>query len=218
MQQQFNTKIPPKTIHLVRHGQSLHNAHYHMQSGADMNDARYIDAPLTPLGESQAHSIAPIIANVNPDLFVCSPLTRATQTLLHARSNLRAPIAVTPLCSERVAYSCDIGNPVSLLRNRFPGLDYSQVPNPEEWWWMPPELKDRTSMGHLKLMRKDPPGACQHAESREELARRASQFRTWLLHRPETNIAVFAHGVFLTMLVGDPNVRFRNCEIKKIVL
>lgn len=214
LEQRLGRKIPHKTIYLIRHGQSTHNSHCFVNEGADLNDSRYIDAALTPLGESQARELAPQLQHLNPDLLVCSPLSRAIQTCLLACQQISKPILVVRECAERVAFSCDIGRSVELLQKDFPQPNYEFVQPPEAWWWMPQDLNDRTTEGLLTLLRKHPVGAYKVCEPMESLQKRVNAFRSWLLERPEKKIAVFAHGVFLTKFLGDNSIRLKNGELR----
>lgn len=219
LERRLGRKIPRKTLYLVRHGQSTHNAHCFAAEGADLNSSRYVDAPLTSLGESQARELADEMHRINPQVVVSSPLTRATQTcLLASRRIPDTPHVVHPLCAERLAYSCDIGRPVAELQAQFPRVDYGLVKPAEAWWWMPEGLEERTGGASLELLRKHEAGAYRDCEPAGVFAKRANDFRVWLLERPETKIAVFAHGVFLTQFLGDRTVRFRNCEVRKVVI
>lgn len=216
------TKIAPKTILLVRHGQSEHNAHAHHHLGVDLNDKLYIDAPLTALGREQAQAISKDIAQFNPQLIVVSPLTRAVQTGLLASSQLSksVPFVVNKLCAERMAYSCDIGSSVSVLKSRFPHLDFSGIDPPDIWWWT--KLEDGVTPSvqrTLELLNQEFPGVTHDGiEPLQDLMKRINEFRMWLLQRPETRIAVFAHGVFLYNFANDGAGYFGNCEMRKIVL
>lgn len=218
LQSQTGVRIPPKTVYMVRHGQSLHNAQALACEGVDVNDGRYMDSPLTKLGEQQATNLAPILASIRPQLCITSPLTRATQTCLAATAQIRnVPVVVSPLCTERVAYSCDIGSPVSILKDRFPSLDYSAVHPPHAWWWTKAQPASASMTASLELIRKYPPGAYKEVEPLSHVMQRVNDFRVWLLKRPETSIAVFGHGVFLTNFMDDGK-RFSNCEIRKAIM
>ncbi|KAI0561819.1 phosphoglycerate mutase [Gracilaria domingensis] len=209
-------RIPPKTIFLVRHGQSLHNAHSLQEEGADLNDIRYVDSRLTAAGHQQAFALAEEIARVKPELIVTSPMTRATETCLDAcRLIPRVPIVVHQLCRERLAYSCDIGTPASVLKERFPNLDYSSI-EPDCWWWSKPGTIPSVE-NSVNELRKHPPGAYVDVEPVDSLHKRINDFRRWLLLLPESRIIVFSHGVFLKSFVGD-NKRFANGEMRKIVI
>lgn len=150
LERQLGRRIPPKTVMLVRHGQSEHNAQVYHPHDPDYNDPRYLDAPLTLTGRTQASALYPVVRRFDPQLIVSSPMTRAIETALLAtrhnsnnsnnnnntsNNNNNVPHVVTPLCTERLAYSCDIGSPVSELCRRFPFLDFSGVPYPERWWY-----------------------------------------------------------------------------------
>lgn len=136
MQAETGNKIAPKTILLVRHGQSEHNAAVYRHEGVHENDGRYIDAPLTAEGQTQASHISEQVTKFKPKLIVASPLTRAIQTTKVATSSLPdVPFVVTPLCSERMAYICDIGSPIYVMKKRFPDIDFSHIERPDSWWW-----------------------------------------------------------------------------------
>lgn len=211
---------PVKTVYLVRHGESTHNAHSLQRLGAGLNDSRYLDAPLTELGIQQARNLTPEIPGLQPELVVTSPLTRATQTCLYAIESLPRPtqLVVHPLCIERLAYACDIGSPVGELQQRFPMLDYGRVRPKECWWWKPHGVTRWGQMDSLKLLWRHEPGAYKDVEPADTLKKRVDDFRMWLLERPEKKIVVFAHGVFLTTLMGEGAARFRNGELRKWIL
>lgn len=103
------------------------------------------------------------------------------------------------------------------LENRFPGLDYGRVRPKEAWWWTPDEGR-WGQMESLRLLWRFPPGAYKDVEPKETFKKRADDFRVWLLERPEKRIAVFAHGVFLTALMGEGTAHFRNAELRKWIL
>lgn len=222
LQSRTGRKIPPKTILVVRHGESEHNAQVHRHLGVDENAEAYIDAPLTERGRKQASEIAEDINRFSPEVIVTSPLTRAIETGLLATAALpqSIPFLITPLCAERMAYSCDIGNSVSVLQSRFPKLDFSLVTPIDAWWWTKAEdgilPSARRSLYNLSRF---PPGSTHDGiESYDALAKRINDFRLWLLNRPESKIVVFAHGVFLYNFTDDNKGYFRNCEMRKVVL
>ena len=65
-------------------------------------------------------------------------------------------------------------------------------------------------------------------ETIREVASRAHKFLDFVRSRPERNIAIVSHGVFLETLIGgyvlgvvDPRLnseRFKNCEMRAIVI
>lgn len=223
MQAEIGKKIAPKTILLVRHGQSELNAAIYRQEGADENDVRYIDAPLTAEGQTQASNISAQVSKFKPELIVASPLTRAIQTAKLATSSLPdVPLTVTPLCSERLGCSCDIGTPISVMEKRFPDVDFSHIEDPESWWWTRIESDPSIKAGQkrsLELLKRPPQEASRDGiEPVDFYQKRVNDFRKWLLSREESRIVVFAHGVFLYNVVGETGEYFHNCEMRRIVL
>lgn len=96
-------------------------------------------------------------------------------------------------------------NAVLQVSKEFPHVDFSLISTDQDTW----HDDDRR-------------------ETIREVAERGQGFLRFLRSRPERNIAVVSHGVFLETLVGglvlgvvDPRVsaeRFRNCEMRAIVV
>lgn len=219
LQAQTGIRLPPKTIYLVRHGESTHNAQSLYHLGADSNNAAYLDAPLTGVGQQQARALVNHMPRLGSQLIVTSPLTRATQTCLLATAAIPQPFSplVHPLCAERVASVGDIGSPVRELQERFPALDYSRL-GPNDCWWWTPGGTTRGQSESLKHLWRYSPGAERAKEPHDFFLARVNAFRRWLLGRPETVITVFAHGVFLMQLMGPGTAHFRNAEVRRLVL
>ncbi|KAG5755174.1 hypothetical protein H9Q70_002199 [Fusarium xylarioides] len=105
----------PQIIHLVRHGQAIHN----------LGQANNVlpDTDLTPLGEEQARSLIskhPELANV--DLIVSSPLRRTLQTTLlgfAAQLERGLQIVALPEVQEVSAMDCDTGSDLSVIKAEF---------------------------------------------------------------------------------------------------
>jgi len=114
---------------LLRHGQSEFNLHF----TATRRDPGIPDPKLTPLGNAQAERAAEELPALSPiRRIVASPYTRALQTAAPIAKRLGLPVHVQPLVRERYAFSCDIGSPVSELRQRFPDHAFDHLP--EVWW------------------------------------------------------------------------------------
>ena len=65
-----------KEVYLIRHAQSEANASY------DLDDPTiYYDPRITNSGKQQAVITRKLLANIDFDLIVCSPLTRALQNI-----------------------------------------------------------------------------------------------------------------------------------------
>ncbi|KAF4958783.1 hypothetical protein FGADI_2127 [Fusarium gaditjirri] len=167
----------PQTIHLVRHGQAVHNL-------CEANNA-LPDTDLTPLGEEQARGLiskCPDLANV--DLIVSSPLRRTLQTTLLAfpaqlERGLR--IVALPEVQEVSEMNCDTGSDLSVIKAEFQQqpVDFSLV----EPGWQIKEGKWAPVVGSI--------------------TERARAARQWLSERPEEEIVVVTHGCFLHFFTDD---------------
>lgn len=80
-----------KTIHFVRHGQSLANA-----GGKTMPNAQI---PLTEKGHGQAKTVAGMLPE-NTSLILCSEFLRAQQTASYLANRLNLTVATEPLLNE----------------------------------------------------------------------------------------------------------------------
>ncbi len=177
----------PKSIHLIRHGQSVFNAAFDSQTRID---PMIFDAPLSEIGIGQARSLRSEVQALGVELVVTSPLTRAIQTTLHAFGPDHAPIRVESLHCERLEHSGDVGRSPQLLRNDFPYLAFDHLDDP--WWHF--DGRDPRAI---------------FVEPEETRLGRVQVFRDWLKTRPEKTIAVVGHGTFLNRLTGH---HFKNCE------
>lgn len=178
--------MPLKTLHFIRHAQSLHNALAETTADEDnlRRDPALRDAPLTDLGHAQARALAAEVAALREvELVVVSPLTRAIQTTLAAFDGHPAPRLVQALHREHLDSWCDVGSPPAVLARAFPMLDFAHLDDP--WWHVG---ADATPYAQEPL---------------ELLDRRVEAFAGWLRARPEGCIAVVGHGTFLRRLTGE---------------
>ncbi|RBA13487.1 hypothetical protein FPRO05_02280 [Fusarium proliferatum] len=167
----------PKTIHLVRHGQAVHN----------LGEAYNVlpDTDLTPLGQEQAKGLissCPDFANV--DLIVSSPLRRTLQTTLLAFSSQLErglQIVALPEVQEVSDMNCDTGSDLNVIKAEFQQhpVDFSLV----EPGWHIKEGKWAPVVGSV--------------------LERARAARQWLSERPESEIVVVTHGCFLHFFTDD---------------
>ena len=128
-----------KRIHLVRHGQGLHNAYMDecIAAGkvpaAKLHESKahphLIDPVLTARGEAEAVAARAQTAELTPELLVVSPLRRATATcqLAFERQWLTTPIVAHPLCREGFGSGniYDMHLPPTELQAQFPTVDYN---------------------------------------------------------------------------------------------
>jgi broad specificity phosphatase PhoE len=177
----------PRSVDLIRHGQSTFNAHYE----ATGEDPLHFDARLSDLGESQVAAARDRYRDRDYDVVLASPLTRAIQTAHGIFGDRGIPIEICALHREWQISSCDIGRGVTELRTDFPQLDFSSLSDP---WW-----------------RHDAP-ACPLGfpqETEAHLAERVAAFTGLIAARPEERIAVVGHGDFFRRLIGR---HLANCE------
>lgn len=173
----------PKTVHLIRHGQSTFNAHMSLTG----EDPMTFDAPLSPRGEEQVRALREAMADRPVDLVVTSPFTRAIQTSLGAFGPRGLPLVVEAMHREHLAASCDVGRSPAELAQAFPELDFDHLDDP--WWYH----------------RHDHDGPFAE-EPQDQVMDRVHRFKGWLASRPERHIVVVGHGTFFWMLTG----RFLN--------
>ena len=178
-----------KDVYLIRHGQSTFNTLYE-SSGID---PLHFDAPLSTLGVGQVAEARQAAVNVDADLVVTSPLTRALETAVGLFEGEPVPIVVSSLHRERLGNSCDVGRKPSVLNDEFPSLNFDHL---EETWWHNGEKDDRGVS----------------VEPDQIFIQRISEFLRWIVTCPERTVVVVGHGTFFHRLTGR---HLENCEIMK---
>lgn len=112
-------------IHIVRHGQSLHN----VERGYP-----HRDPPLTSAGQEATKAIR---IPATPDLIIISPMTRTIQTAMNIFPNifdttpLPVDVQIWPDLRETYEAECNKGLSRKDIATRFPELDFTGCP--EEW-------------------------------------------------------------------------------------
>jgi len=193
------------TIHLIRHGQSIYNARERLQQ----EDPLTFDARLSELGEQQVIELSSKVIDLDVELVVTSPLTRAIQTAVGAFRNRNVPIIVCHLHREILGASCDIGRHPEILAGEFPHLTFSHLE--KVWWYIPDDMKNvETFVSEEHYVSN---GFYEHNESVEQ---RIEEFKKWIKSRKETKIAVVGHHDFFRELSGG--VKLRNCGIHTLLL
>ncbi len=168
---------------LIRHGQSEFNVVY----SVTRVDPGIRDPRLTEDGRAQALATARLIADERPTRLVTSPYTRALETAEIVARELGLPITVDARVGERAAFACDVGTPVSALRDRWLGLALDHL---EDIWW--PKLE----------------------ESEEALGRRCEAFRCEIAQAEDwRDVAVVTHWGFIRSLTG---MTVPNCAVLRI--
>ncbi|KAJ4701514.1 Phosphoglycerate mutase-like protein 1 [Melia azedarach] len=229
-----------KILHLVRHGQGVHNVQG--QNGPEALVSReFFDAQLSPLGWQQVNNLRKQVEasglTKKVDLVITSPLLRTLQTAVgvfgetqtkgfEVSPSLNAnvgkvshhnstsgvincpPIVAVELCRERLGvHPCDQRRSVSEYQSLFPGIDFKLIESEDDNLWK-----------------------ADTREPFEEVVARGMKFLKWLWTRPEKEIAVVSHGIFLQhtlnallndckpALMSELCPRFANCEVRSVVI
>jgi broad specificity phosphatase PhoE len=199
---EHNWKSNPKAklVHFIRHGEGYHNLVANvarelgaMFSGADdletalANNSPYLlpalhDPPLTPIGRQDADILKQYVGTIQPELYIVSPMRRATETILHAFKDdmlsRGVPILAHEGCREQMGvFFCDKRSTLTEYRTTFSMVDCSLVAYEEDELW-----------------------SCVHRETMMEMAHRADGFLQWLGTRQEREVVVGTHSAWLTAL------------------
>lgn len=123
-------------IHIIRHGQSLHNVE---------RGYTHRDPPLTESGQEATRNIE---ISAAPDLIIISPMTRTIQTAINifpdVFNNTPFPVEVQiwPDLRETYEAECNKGLSRKDISAKFPQLDFADCP--DEWDYPPHNTADAT--------------------------------------------------------------------------
>ena len=177
-----------KKIYLIRHAQSEANV------ALDLDITTfYYDAKITSLGVKQCIIAQKKLKDVNFDLMLCSPLTRALQTFSLVFPTPISNTIILPLIREHLDHSCDVGRQPSILQKEFPSFNFNEV---KKFWWNNNIPIDEKAINW---------------ESIEDLDKRVKKFKNWINNRPEKNIALVSHGTFISRII---HFFLDNCEFE----
>ncbi|GLT93688.1 hypothetical protein SLE2022_114670 [Rubroshorea leprosula] len=231
-----------KILHLVRHGQAMHNVEGDKNRDALLSPHLF-DAKLSPLGCEQVdqlrkHFHASGLLN-RIDLVITSPLLRAIQTAVGVfggnqsyidrvkmakesvtpanEGDIDFDVVSTPNCPKIMAVElCRDRNGLRPCDKRRRVSDY-QLLFPSLDYSMMDSDEDNLWIPDIR-------------ESEEELVARGMKLMKWLWTRPEKEIAVVSHGIvlqqMLNVLGNDCNntirttlcKRFDNGELRSVVI
>ncbi|KAH1065455.1 hypothetical protein J1N35_030442 [Gossypium stocksii] len=219
-----------KIIHLVRHGQAMHNVEGDKDRNALLSPHLF-DAQLSPLGLQQVCKLRKEVHARGLfrriELVVTSPLYRTMQTAIGVFGNessadggntdnfsakpgdLDCPqIMAVELCRDRLGVRpCDMRRRVSECEALFPSIDFSMMDGEDDSMWNP-DIR----------------------EPEEEIAARMVLFMNWLWTRPEQEIVIVSHGIILQQILkvlgNDCHQavssalcqRFDNCELRSVLI
>ncbi|KAL5719316.1 hypothetical protein ACHQM5_012111 [Ranunculus cassubicifolius] len=227
-----------KTLHLIRHGQGIHNVEAEKDFNAYLSPTLF-DAQLTPLGWKQVDHLRNHVRasglSRKIDLVITSPLLRTMQTAVGVfGEEYKDGMDVPPLMvanvgqSERSAYSsfnCPPVVAVELCREHLGVRPCDKRRNIHEYRPLFPAID-------FSLVETDEDiwWKADVREPNEGVAARGIQFLNWLWTRKEKEIAVLTHNGFLYHTLKElgskyhPSMQeeickhFANCELRSMVI
>nr|KYP48485.1 hypothetical protein KK1_029863 [Cajanus cajan] len=228
-----------KTVHLVRHGQGIHNVEGDKNYNAYMNP-EYFDAHLTPLGWQQVDNLRKHVHDSGLmkriDLVIASPLLRTLQTAVGVfggedytdRTDVLPLMVANAGNSNRAAISslnCPPIVSVELCREHLGVHPCDKRRSISEYQFLFPAID--FSMANSN---EDTWWKADVRETKEELAARGLKFMNWLGTRKEKEIAIVTHRAFLFHTLSafgtyshplakkELSKHFANCELRSMVI
>ena len=177
-----------KEIYLIRHGQSEANIALDLD-----NPNYYYDSKLTHIGKKQAQKTEKKLKNINFDLMLCSPLSRALQTFSFIFPNLIQDAVILSFVREHSTNSSEVGRQPAVLEKEFPDFNFKNLNN---YWW-----NNDIPIDEKKII----------FESMEDLDKRVLKFKKWIHKRSEKRIALVSHGTFISRIT---DYLLDNCEFE----
>jgi broad specificity phosphatase PhoE len=196
-----------KSVHLVRHGESEYNRQ--LSFNKSWEDPQVFDPPLTRKGVEQCLELKERLRrlpNLQTAMWVCSPLSRAIETLLYScpldveQLVARGQLVIKWEVTEFLQTTGDIGLPASCLRRKYPILAPAMDQLPEVWWY-----GNLESNNPFKRQ-------CRAFEPKVAEAKRIAQFRGFLEESTERTVVAVGHSLFFKHFAGNGD-SLSNCGI-----
>ena len=197
---------PPKSLFLIRHAESAYNAFklspVNWLTLRALQDPMIFDPPLSPLGLQQLTRLSELSARhqltSRAQLLITSPLRRAIDTALAVLGPppYPLPVHVSPLITEVLDTSADIGSPPSVLSAQYPQLAFAHLP--PAWWYHADPAQPRAIT--------DEPLAV--------LLERMERFKAEVMGRSEVVVVVVSHSSFIKRLTGARS-KIANCAVQE---
>lgn len=198
-----------KIIHFVRHAEGAHNV-AGKKSVLNYLKEEYEDATLSDKGHQECNALSQEITAIelisNAELVVISPMRRTLQTASLCFPQLinKVPwVAIETLREQTGLHPCDRRRPTTELAELFPHVSFSEIES------------DIDPLYNRYLLR----------EPVSAVTSRAIEFVEWLSMRPEKEVIVVTHSLYLeqllhqVLLVHDESPsRFHNCEMRSYAL
>lgn len=209
-------RLQKKKISYIRHAQSGYNA-WKSESFMNLitpyaNTVENYDPSITEKGQEQCKALVPVLdveMKEKVELVLISPLRRAIETYVAVKDAKMiaecSNIVITPLLRERLDTPCDIGTPLTMLKEIFSAYNYDFLVR--ENWWSPNlefDVKNRLETKFVK-------------ENVDRVRDRIFILLIWLALREEENILLVAHSNYYDAIAEkfrfiSPNIK--NAEMK----
>ena len=167
-----------KNLFLIRHGLSLHNQKF-KEMNYDVNAFRIpevIDSPLIEEGQIQSIELGKKWKEKESiELILVSPLMRTLETVQNIFGDTNKKIICLEFLREYPIGrdTCNMRSDISVLKNKFPNIDFSNIKENKDIYWE----KDEMDM-----------------ETMVDLNNRIEYLKRYLMIQRETNIAIVSHG------------------------
>ncbi|XP_008237055.1 PREDICTED: phosphoglycerate mutase-like protein 1 [Prunus mume] len=228
-----------KTIHLVRHGQGIHNVEG-AKNYKKLMKPEYFDAHLTPLGWQQVDNLRKHVhesgLSKRIELVITSPLLRALQTAVgvFGGEGYTDRTDILPLMVANAGYSehpsisslnCPPIIAIELCREHLGVHPCDNRRSISDYQFLFPAVDFSLIESDEDILWK-----ANVRELKEEVAARGLKFLNWLSTRKEKEIAIVTHGGFLFHTLSallndcDPLAKkemckhFANCELRSMVI
>ena len=164
-----------QTLHLIRHGYSLHNELFHKIGLQAFRMPDCIDSPLTGEGHLQSIELGQSWAKKSEiELVLVSPLTRCLETAMNIFGDTNIPIISQEFLREYPIGedTCNKRSSLTLLKNKYPKIDFHLISDGDTLW------------------------TSDYRETIDELEQRLDEMVKYLQKRKEKNIAIVGHSSY----------------------
>ena len=164
-----------QTLHLIRHGYSLHNELFHKIGVEAFRIPLTIDSPLTAEGHLQSIELGQSWANKSEiELILVSPLMRTLETAMNIFGDTDIPMISLEFLREYPIGedTCNKRSSLTLLKNKFPKVQFHLESDQDTLWTQ------------------------DYRESIDELEQRLDIMIKYLHGRSEKNIAIVGHSSY----------------------
>lgn len=171
-----------KILHCIRHGESIHHKQYLKYGSSSYYNYLYKDSRLTDRGHIQSTNLSNWDELNNIDLVITSPQYRALQTTSNIFENFLGSKKIIALESVREYplsfQQCNRRSNKSLLKRHFIHINFDEIETEEDNMW-----------------------SSDRSESLISLENRVCSFLNFIKNRPEKNICLVGHELFINKLV-----------------